>query len=240
MGRLFNLDNPVWRFVGKLADAVLLNIIWAVFSIPVITIGASTTALYYVSMKVVQDREGTSLLRDFWKSFKLNFKQATIIWIICLVLIAVLGIDIYYYWGIETQIGSAIAMVFVVLSLLLVMTLHYIFAVQAKFDNPIKKTFMYAALLPLRYIWFTVPMLIISALMLAAVYLYFPAILFGYGTVAFFHSYFLIKIFDRYASEGIEDEIVEPEEIHVVLDESHREHVRLETPPSEAEEETES
>ena len=43
---LFNYDNPVWRFIGKLGDLIILNVLWLITSIPIVTIGASTTALY--------------------------------------------------------------------------------------------------------------------------------------------------------------------------------------------------
>ena len=44
---IFNYDNPVWRFIGKLGDLIILNILWIVCSIPVFTAGASATAVYY-------------------------------------------------------------------------------------------------------------------------------------------------------------------------------------------------
>ena len=55
---LFNYDNPVWRFIGKLGDLILLNILWIICSIPVFTIGASTTAVYYVTLKLARDVGG--------------------------------------------------------------------------------------------------------------------------------------------------------------------------------------
>ena len=47
---LFNYDNPVWRFIGKLGDLVLLNLLWLICCIPVFTAGAATTAVYYVTL----------------------------------------------------------------------------------------------------------------------------------------------------------------------------------------------
>ena len=228
MDKIFNLDTPVWRFIGKLADAVLLNILWVVFSIPIFTIGASTTALYYVSMKVVSDREGTSLFRDFWKSFKMNFGQSTLIWLICLFLGAFFAFDIWYYWGMDNQWASGIAMVFVVLTLLLIMVMHYIFAVQAKFINPIRKTFLFSAVLPLRYIYFTIPMLLITAAFVVGTYYWFPLILFGEGGIAFFHSFFLVKIFGKYVKEEEEEgegDTADSREQHIIIDDLHQEHI---------------
>ena len=53
----FNYDNPIWRFIGRLGDMVVLNILWIICSIPIITIGASTTALYYCTLKIVRNED---------------------------------------------------------------------------------------------------------------------------------------------------------------------------------------
>ena len=57
MGSLFNLDNPIWRFMGKLVDVFILTLLWAVCCIPIITIGPASTAVYYVTLKLVRDEE---------------------------------------------------------------------------------------------------------------------------------------------------------------------------------------
>ena len=80
---IFNYDNPVWRFIGKLGDLMILNILWVICSIPIFTMGASTTAVYYVTMKLVRGDDGYTL-RNYFKSFKENFKQATVIWLLML------------------------------------------------------------------------------------------------------------------------------------------------------------
>lgn len=83
MAKLFGYDNPVWRFMGRVADVFFLTVLWAVCSLPVITIGASTSALYYVTLKMVKNRE-EYLLQSFWKAFKNNFAQSVIVWVILL------------------------------------------------------------------------------------------------------------------------------------------------------------
>ena len=82
---LFNYDNPVWRYIGKFGDLILLNVLWIVCSIPIFTIGASTTAVYYVTLKLVRDEDGYTF-RSYFRSFKENFKQATAIWLLLLIL----------------------------------------------------------------------------------------------------------------------------------------------------------
>lgn len=58
MAKLFHLDNPVWIFLGKLTDMVILTILWGAFCIPLVTVGASTAALYDVSLKLAENQEG--------------------------------------------------------------------------------------------------------------------------------------------------------------------------------------
>ena len=93
MSNLFNLDGPVLQFINKIVYSVYLNILWFICCIPVVTIGASTTALFYVTLKMSKNEEG-NLTKAFFHSFRENLKQATIIWLILLFLGIVLGIVI--------------------------------------------------------------------------------------------------------------------------------------------------
>ena len=68
MGRLFSLDSPLFSFLSKVADLILLNILVIICCIPVITVGASMTALHYVVLKMVRDEE-SYIVRSFFKSF---------------------------------------------------------------------------------------------------------------------------------------------------------------------------
>ena len=84
----FNLaDNAVTRALSRICDMMCLNVVWIVCCLPIVTIGASTTALYSVMLKMVKNEEGY-IFRSFFKAFKENFRQSTILWI----LFAVLGI----------------------------------------------------------------------------------------------------------------------------------------------------
>lgn len=77
---LFSYDSMLSRFLYFVADIVTLHILWLIYSIPIVTIGASTTALYYSCMKRIRTGEGY-VSRNFRKSFKENFRQSTLIWI---------------------------------------------------------------------------------------------------------------------------------------------------------------
>ena len=95
MGKMFDMDNPVWRFMGKVTDMFFLTCLWLLFSLPVVTIGAATCALCYCSMTLASNKEGY-IREDFVRAFKENFKSATIAWIGMLALGIFFGADLYF------------------------------------------------------------------------------------------------------------------------------------------------
>ncbi|MCL2461419.1 MAG: DUF624 domain-containing protein [Defluviitaleaceae bacterium] len=105
MSGFFSTDGMFYKIGTLIADVVLLGVAWLIFSIPVVTIGASTTALYYVATRRISDREGY-IFRDFWSSFKSNFKKSTIVWVVALVIIYVLYINITYLRGDLLAVGG--------------------------------------------------------------------------------------------------------------------------------------
>lgn len=95
MSRSFNAESPVFSKLSTLADLVLLNLLTILCSLPVITAGASITALYYTMYKM--RNQESNLYRSFFKAFKENFKQATILWLILLVVGAGICVCIMLY-----------------------------------------------------------------------------------------------------------------------------------------------
>ena len=85
MEKFFNSDNGVMRALSKLFDMGVLTLIYLVFCIPVVTIGAATTSLYYVSAKVLRHNR-SYVWTEFWSSFKMNFAQSTVVWLLIAVI----------------------------------------------------------------------------------------------------------------------------------------------------------
>ena len=202
---IFNYDNPVWRFIGKFFDVLILNVLWTVVSIPIFTAGAAATAVYYVLLKLVRDEEG-STVKSFFKSFKENFKQATVIWLILLAAGAVLAFDLYFFLSLKT-LGPALRAFFVAALLCLgavyLCVSLYVFPLQAKFYNPVKRTLFNAFYMSLRHFFVTVTMMAIdigfvALVLFAAPFLQPLLFLFGYPLIAFINSFFLVGVFDKY------------------------------------------
>lgn len=197
MENLFRMDNPFWRFMGKLVDAVALNILWFICCIPIVTIGPSTTALYYVSLKSVRDEEGY-LVRSFFKSFKENLKQGIIITLILLALAIVGGTDMYFYIHNTGTVYQILKLLFLAVALFYLVEIIYVFPVLAKFTNTVKITMKNALLLGVRHLPKTILIIGIHIAVVLLIWMFPPAIIFGMGLVALLSSYVFVGIFDRY------------------------------------------
>ncbi len=135
--RLFRADGPVYEFISKFTDMVLLSLCWLVCSIPIVTVGASTAALYAVCFKMLKNEEG-HVCRQFFSYFKSNFKQATLAWLILLPIGIIIAYMIYlYYFGMSVMDGAAdvFAILVLVAAALYIITLTYVFACAARYEN---------------------------------------------------------------------------------------------------------
>jgi uncharacterized membrane protein YesL len=158
------MDNPFFTTLGKICDLLFLSLIWTLVCIPVVTIGPANTALYYATVKVIR-RERGYLMREFFKSFKLNFKRAAIIGVILTVAFVVLGFDlIWAYANLGSGTTSSILFgVFVAITFLLVSFSTYAFPVLSRFDMTIKQLSKAAIFMSIRHLPSTVAMVIITA-----------------------------------------------------------------------------
>lgn len=240
MGGLFNLDNPVWRFIGKLADVFILSILWFVCCIPIITIGASTTAMYYVTLKLAEDNEGYTV-RGFFKSFVMNFKQSTIVWLILLVVGLLLGFDIVFFLRMESNAGMILAALVGAILIMYVFVLTYIFPIIARFYNTTKRTFLNALLMSIRHLLMTICAIVINvAVWGLSLTIIPPLIMVAPGLSAFLCSYPIAKVFSNYMPK--EETVSEEEESFRIIQNLNQEiaeaEAQRETAQTESTEET--
>lgn len=225
MSRLFDMDNGVFRFLGRLADLMILNLIFIATCIPIITIGAAWTALYYVALKMVRNEE-SYIIRGYLKSFKENFKQATILWIGVLIFVFLLFMD-YRILAISEggTVVNVIRIGIMMVTLVGAMTLTYLFPVLSKFYNTIRYTLQNAILMSIRHFPQTILMLVISAAAVVVTWLSTVTIvygilvwlMFGFSLIAYINSWFLVRIFDKYIPKNEEDE-KSPDDFTVDMD----------------------
>lgn len=210
MGDILNFDNPFFKGVNKLVDCFYLGILWFVCSIPIFTMAASTTALYYSIQKVVRRGEGYAS-REFFRSFKENFKQSTLVWVLWLVIAAFLGTDAYIMWhyaSIGDKMGS-LYYLFLVCLALLVMWGIYLFPYIARFENTTNMILKNAALIAVANIGWTLLLFVILLAFAFLAYIMPIALIFFTGVLIWLQSLILEKIFRKYMSE--EDRAMEDE-----------------------------
>ncbi len=199
----FNMmDNVVVRALSKLGDMICLNVMWLVCCIPVVTIGASTTALYTVMLKLVKNEEGY-VFRGFLKAFKTNFKQSTIIWLIVLALGIVWTVDFRVAGLMPGMAGIVMSAIFLALGFILLSVLLYIFPLTARYENGIKATFKNALILTVARLPYTLAMdaIVVAAVVVSlwsTVTIVFALpiwLIIGGALIAWANSYILRKVF---------------------------------------------
>ena len=215
------IDGPVFRFLETVANLLLLNLLCLVCCLPVITIGPALTANYYVALKLVR-KEETSIFRNFFHSFRQNFKQGLLLGVGVMLLAAILLTDLQvltYLTAIPEAASKVLIVVIGLFLLILAMISVYLFAVLAQFENTIKDLIKWSAILVVRHLPVTLISLVIAALPVLCM-IFIPALflqtvmpimlLIGFAGIAYLQSYFYARVFAYYMpkedTEGSEDE----------------------------------
>lgn len=208
MRGIFDYDGILFQAINKVINCVFLSFLWFVFSIPLITMGASTTALYYTVNKVL--RHGRShIWREFWSSFKGNFKQATLVWMIFIIVCCVLAGDCYFtYLLYKTEIVPIIVLIaFMIFTVIAIMWGIYLFPYIARFSNTVKHTLKNCMIMMLQNLLWSVLLMVIFAVSVAF-FLASPLVLLVIPVCcSFLQGLILERIFRRYMTpEDLEAE----------------------------------
>ncbi len=164
MKGIFGYDSPLMTALTSVGDCICLSVLWIVFSLPVVTLGASTTALYSAAHHVIRRKEG-GLWRHFWGAFREDLKRTTLAGLAVLALMALLTVDIFVLRGIKMSGGRFGNLYYVVLVLwcLGITWAVYAAAYAARFNGSIKDTLKFPAMLialhPIRMLGVMVPVL---------------------------------------------------------------------------------
>lgn len=204
MSRFFDMESPLFRGLSKLADIMILNVVFLICCLPIVTIGASLTAMSYVTLKMKDEEEGY-IIRSFFRSFKLNFKQSTLIWLLMLFLGIFLGLDFVIIGNMEGSMSSVMKILVIMGALIWMMIFVYVFPLQSRFYNPIKATLQNAIILAIANFPKTICMIaiIIGAVLLTlwnGYTLWYGLLVWtlgGFALIAWANSHFLYGIFKK-------------------------------------------
>ncbi len=198
MPNFFNIDNPIWKFIGNLWDFFVLSVLWLVCSIPIVTIGASTTALYYVTLKMASDQEG-KLWQQFFHSFRQNWKEATVIWLGLLAVGIVLGIDLFYGLTGGTNLASAVLVFAVVAGALYLCLLSFVFPLLARVDNkPMAVVKMAGGMLTQNFLPILAGVMVMAGFVLVGLFVFKLILMVVPALPAWINSRMYNRILERY------------------------------------------
>lgn len=210
--RFFDLDSPLMQVLNKVADLLWLNILTLICCIPIVTAGASLTAMHYMALKIVRNEE-CYITRGFFKSFKENFKQGTVIWLLFLLVALILGGDFYIMKNSGLQFNKIIQIVITAVGVLVTFTYVYVFPVLARFDNTVLRTIKNAFIMSILQFPKTILMIIcyLLPIILFAVSMRLIPIIFLFGLSA--PAYLSAMLYNKFFKK-LEAQIEEAEAEH--------------------------
>lgn len=204
MSNFFNPDNPVTRFLSLLCDLIMLNILFIITSIPLFTIGCSISSLYNVTLKIIR-KENPTIIKSYFKAFKSNFKQATIIWIPSAILLLFFFAEIRIIYTVIDPKYTNLQIPVLVMIYALVSVLVYAFPMLSLYNNTTKQILKNSLLLSIGNFPTTIFVAVIyfglykiTDISSKALVTEFSIFLFcGFAVLAYFISIYLDRIFTK-------------------------------------------
>lgn len=237
----FSWDSPLSQSISRAVDYVVINILWLVCCIPIVTIGAATTARFYVAMKIVR-REEPSVYKSFFKSFKENFKISTKMWLLEIAVLLFFLLD----WSLilqaePTQLTFIFKILLLIVSILVLSMCFSSFAFIARFEMTffeyIKASAVFSFIkfprMVLALVMFVSPVILLYLYMqwLPAVVTVIPAL------ELYFNAAMFVRAFKKLEPEKKEEP--EEEEFHLVLDDAENQNDKKEDLKDSSDDETE-
>lgn len=205
---LFSLEGPLGEALNKLADWMLLSLLWMICSIPLVTIGAANTALYTMTLRMVRNEEG-GIIKGFLKAFKDNFLQSTFIHLFLTVLLGILLLNRVAIATMPQQIQIVFYIVSALCFLFWLMETLFVYPIQARFSNSFWATIKNACLMAAGSAPYFLLMVAMSSIPFLVLFFYtnmFLKLLFVWifvapGLIAWGNSHFLHRCFQKYIPE---------------------------------------
>lgn len=201
--KLFNIESPLMRFLTKCGDLILLNLLWAICCIPIITIGASTTAMYGC---LLNSSTESSTTVKFFSYFKSNFLKSTVLFFVKVVAVLFVYTNIRFYINYLDNSPYVLRAIIMSPSILILSTLSYIYPLQSHFENKISQTLKNSikisiANFPISLIITAInllPIIIVLIDLKTFLNLVLLFTMMGGSTISYINSFLLKKVFDKY------------------------------------------
>ena len=203
MKEQFNLNSPWVQRFAMLTNLVMLNILWLVCCIPIFTAGAATAAMYHTVFQY-HSKEDDEVLRPFFRAFRANFKQATLLLLPLLAVLALLVFDMVYL--VANGKGIAALFLLIVLGFFVMGIMVHLFPLIARFNMDAKALLRTAFSLVMLHLPATLTVIALTLLPIFLL-LFQPALFLRLGVawagvwfaaIAYFFGRFLLKVWNRH------------------------------------------
>lgn len=210
---ILDINSPLWRFMGFLGDLVCVNLLFLLTSVPVVTAGASVTAMNAVFFKL-REKKDNGLVRDYFRAFAGNFWKSTVIWLLYLVFLAGCVLNFNAVFNTAFPQKKAVMILLGAVIFLLSATVLYSLAMLARFDNDLKDTVSKAFVISMLCFPYTIVMLLLMGVgflisiesLLHLLYAFAFWFLIGFGLVGYLCSGLFLRAFRRFTRrEDLED-----------------------------------
>lgn len=201
----FVIDSPVMRFLGRIGDIIILNLIFVVTALPVVTVGMALSALYTVAMKLARG-EDPSVLREYIRAFWRNRKPATICWLIMAAAGALIFLDFRLAGAFGGTLYTVVRLLLAMIFGVWMLTFLYLFPYIARFENTVFHSVKNALFLSAAHLPSTVMMLVISVGLIVVTMFTSRTFVIGtigwffagFAAVAYTQSFLFSRIFSKY------------------------------------------
>ena len=205
MHNLFHYENPFIQFLVRVGDLMILNALFILCSLPVVTLGASLTALHRVTQNMLFEQE-EPLLKAFFRAFRQNFRQSTLAWLVELVVIVSLVCDVLLVMAyFDGGLAKAMYILVAVLAILVVGVFSYLMPLIARYENGMRQQVYNAVVLAIIKLPKTVLLMLLNLLpvilLLISVPVFVQTLIFwviiGFAFVSFLTSSILKPVFQQ-------------------------------------------
>ena len=203
LNKIFNMENPFWTFANKLADVVILELLWIITCLPLFTAGAASSAFWHVTLRLSENTEGR-VIRGYFTAFKKSFKTGTIVWLIQLAAALWIFLDAYICFKSDHVAAIFLVGFFLVLGAFWLMTSMFLYPLIGRFDFSAKKIIGNSAFLSLKHFPHTLCIILLPAAAFAACYYFHSSfLLIALPALAFYLDAMLYNwIFSLYMEEN--------------------------------------
>lgn len=198
-------ENRFFSFVNKLVDATILGFLFLLYSIPIITIGASMTAFYSQAIRIARDHEG-SIIKGFHKCFCAHLKTSTLYWILLLIVGFILVVDWFYFiQSIALSKQPLLMYIFLFSCSMYLLISIYLFPLLSQFENTVTRTFFLAGFMPIKHLGSTIILLACYCLLYYLTMTISMEFFFlWFGLIGLAQSYIFSRIFTQYTTNNKE------------------------------------